>query len=215
MSATNLMGEANDVTGIDAIPAHELHIHEHFAKHASQNNQRLRPGEFGFAHQQKELGTSAASDAPPELDADAQRAVDQALAPPTSITEYRIPMAQTNADDLGVMQEVKNAGTWMRDAGLPGPIGHQVATEMFKLGAIEPNESELAHMGKQLHHDLQKSWGTDYRANLDSVTRLINEVDRKHSGKVWEYLDAHPAMLSSPAVVKMLSNHARRVYGSR
>lgn len=213
MNVSNLMGTQAEPVGVDEIPSHELHMHKHFAEHAKQNGERLQPGEWGYPLQEKKQGLLALNGEASQLDPEAQRSVDEALAPPASLAEYRIPSVQT--DDPAIMQEVKEVGTWMLAAGLPAPIGNAVATEMFKLGALQPTDSQLVHMSKQLHHELQRTWGGDYRANLDAVTKLINEADAKYNGKVWAYLDAHPAMLSSPAVVKMLSNHARRIYGKQ
>jgi len=122
---------------------------------------------------------------------------------PTSPLEYRIPI---RADSPEQFQQLRQFGEWMQAAGLPRSDGTLIGRVAVEAARKPPmTDVALRVATNALHQNLRKAWGDQYSEKLADVRATINRVDKAHNGKLVEWLDNHPEVLTNPLVVRTLA----------
>jgi hypothetical protein len=210
MNASDLEQQSQQEAALSAL-TDDPAVHEFFAKHAAKHGQTLQPGEYGYELQRAEKARAdGAGITEPLLDKPTQ---DNSIAPtdlhpslrvPDTPFGYQIPVPATKPEHR---QEVEQLGTWMRSAGLSAGEGNFIAKAAAAAAREPMSDAALAQATRALHSNLQRAWGNDYRGNLDGLKAQIDRLDQQHGGKVWQWLDANPEVMTSPTVVKSLAHH--------
>lgn len=191
----------------------DIALHERSAAHAEKHGATLLPGELGYEIQQAKRGATIAPATPTPEKAQADASKDEASKPPSlrvpdGAFGYHLHIGPNATDEQ--REGVKSVGEWFRTAELPASAGRFIGEAAMHAAREPMTEAGLAVATQRLHANLRQAWGNQYDTNLAAVRSEIDRVDAKHGGKVWEFLDANPAVLSSPAVIKTLLRNTQK-----